>query len=74
MSQTHIALSLFFVLFVIVLPFIVKKYDLKDDIKHKDTLPIGTAKFRAFMKLVGWVLIGFVLLTLALSSADLLGI
>lgn len=74
MDHTHVALSLFFVLFVIILPFIIKKYDLKDDIKHKNTLPIGTAKFRAFLKLIGWVLIGLILLILGISTLDLLGI
>lgn len=67
MDQTHVALSLFFVLFVIVLPFIIKKYNLKDDIKHADTLPIGTAKFRAFLKLTGWVIIALLALSLVLN-------
>ena len=74
MTQTQVALSLFFILFVIVLPLIIKKYDIKDDIKMQRTLPVGTAKFRAFLKLVGWVLIGLVLITLALSTLDLLGL
>ncbi len=74
MNQTHVALSLFFVLFVVILPLIIRKYNIRDDIKMQNTLPVGTAQFRAFLKLVGWVLLGLVLLTLALSSLDLLGI
>lgn len=73
MSQTHIALSLFFVLFAIVLPFIIKKYNIKDDIKMQKTLPAGTAQFRAFLKLTGWVIATLILLSLALSTYDLLG-
>ena len=74
MDQTHIAISVFFVLFVIVLPLIIKKYNIKDDVKFQNSLPVGTAKFRAFLKLAGWVLGALVVLTLALSTLDLLGI
>ncbi len=74
MSQTHLALALFFVLFVIVLPLIIKKYNIKDDLKLRSTLPIGTAKFRAFLKLMGWLLIALVLLALGVSTLDLIGI
>lgn len=64
MDQTHIAISVFFVLFVVILPLIISKYKIKDDIKMHGTLPVGTAQFRAFLKLVKWVGIGFLALCL----------
>lgn len=74
MEQTHVALSLFFVLFVIILPLIIGKYKIKDNIKMSGTLPVGTAQFRAFLKLTGWLILVVVLLTLILNGLRLVGI
>lgn len=42
-----------------IIPTIIQKYKIKDDIKHIKTLPIGTAPFKVFLKLVKWVLLGW---------------
>ena len=72
--MTRIAFIVFAILFSWIVPTIVQKNNLKDDIKHADTLPIGTAQFKGFLKLVKWVLLGFLFLWLIFSALVLFGV
>ena len=40
-----------------LLPWVIRKYNLKDDMKFKKTLPIGSARFKAFLIALGWFLL-----------------
>ena len=71
--NTTIALLFWAILLAIIIPFMINKYDIKDDIKHSKTLPIGTAEFRGFLKFLQWLAIGFVILLLIFSTLSLLG-
>lgn len=71
---TEIAFIIFIILFSWIVPSIVAKYKIKDDIKHAGTLPMGTAQFKGFLKLVKFVLLGFLFLWLIASALQLLGV
>jgi hypothetical protein len=70
MTEKYVALLIIAAVFSFVLPYIIKKKQLKDDIKFKNTLPIGTAKFRAFLKFIGWTVLIVLVISLVLNLLD----
>lgn len=74
MNSTQIALIVFILVFSWIIPMIIKKNKIEDNIKLEKTLPIGSVRFKAFLKLTKWVLIGFAVLWLLISTFDLLGL
>jgi len=73
MNLTQVALITFVILFSWIIPAIIKKNKIEDNIKLKNTLPIGTAKFKAFIVFIKWLLISFGILWLVIYSFELLG-